>query len=135
MAYFLPSPRSSDADSDQATETKKKKKKRRQRDSDAEQHSSGEARSHKNRSSEERESRKRRYYDNKDTKHDNGFSPEKRRRTEYADGRGDHVLPSNHTLPTNGLTHRHLNGHIGMTGFSFSDTELNVAVEHISSNC
>ncbi|XP_073346088.1 uncharacterized protein usp42 isoform X2 [Pagrus major] len=107
----------SDADSDRATETKKKKKKRRQRDSEAEQHSSGEARSHKNRSSEERESRKRRYYDSKDTKHDNGFSPEKRRRTEYADGRGDHVLPSNHTSPTNGSTHRHLNGYTG-NGYS-----------------
>ncbi|XP_036937557.1 ubiquitin carboxyl-terminal hydrolase 42 [Acanthopagrus latus] len=108
---------SSDADSDRATETKKKKKKRRQRDSEAEQHSSGDARSHKNRSSEEKESRKRRYYDSKDTKHDNGFSPEKRRRAEYADGRGDHVLPSNHTSPTNGSTHRHLNGHIG-NGYS-----------------
>lgn len=126
MACFLSSPRSSDADSDRATETKKKKKKRRQRDSEAEQHSSGDARSHKNRSSEEKESRKRRYYDSKDTKHDNGFSPEKRRRAEYADGRGDHVLPSNHTSPTNGSTHRHLNGHIGMTGFSFSQSFSNI---------
>ncbi len=108
-------------DSDRATETKKKKKKkRRQRDSEAEQHSPRAARSDKNRSSEERESRKRRYYDVKDTKHDSGFSPEKRRRTDYADGSSDHLPPSHHTSPTNGSTHHHLNGYTGITGFSQS---------------
>lgn len=111
-------------DSDRATETKKKKKKRRQRDSESEQHSSGAA--HKNRSSEERESRKRRYYDIKDTKHDNGFSPEKRQRTDYDDGRSDHLLPSNHTSPPNGSTHRHLNGYTGITSFSHSKSSSNV---------
>ncbi|XP_035525816.1 ubiquitin carboxyl-terminal hydrolase 42 [Morone saxatilis] len=110
--------RSSDVESDRAAETKKKKKKkRRQRDSDAEQHSPGAARSHKSRSSEERESRKRRYYEIKDTKHDNGLSPEKWRRTDCADGRNDHLLPSNHTSPTNGSVHRHLNGYTG-NGYS-----------------
>ncbi|XP_044034881.1 ubiquitin carboxyl-terminal hydrolase 42 [Siniperca chuatsi] len=111
---------SSDVDSDRATETKKKKKKkkkRRQRDSEAEQHSLGAARSHENRNSEERESRKRHYYDIKDTKHNNGILPEKRRRTEYADGSSDHLPPSHHTSPTNGSTHRHLNGYTG-NGYS-----------------
>ncbi|XP_042364195.1 ubiquitin carboxyl-terminal hydrolase 42 isoform X3 [Plectropomus leopardus] len=105
----------SEMDSDRAAETKKKKKKkRRQRDSEVEQHSPGATRSHKNRSSEERESRKRRYYDTKD----DGYSPEKRRRTDYTDGSSYHQLSSNHTLATNGSAHRHLNGHIGMTGSS-----------------
>lgn len=108
---------SSDVDSDRAIETKKKKKKKRQRDNEAEQHSPGAARSHKNRSSEERESRKRRYNDIKDAKYDNGYSPEKRRRTDSTDGRNDHLLPSNHTSPANGSTHRHLNGHTG-NGYS-----------------
>ncbi|XP_070846131.1 ubiquitin carboxyl-terminal hydrolase 42 [Chaetodon trifascialis] len=109
---------SSDGDSDRATEAKKKKKKkRRQRDSEAEQHSPGAARSHKNRGSEERESRKRRYHDIKDTKHDSDLSPEKRQRTDYADGRSEHLLPSNHTSPTNSSIHRHLNGYQG-NGYS-----------------
>lgn len=101
----------SDVDSDRANETKKKKKKRRQRDSEAEHHSSGASQSHKNRSSEERESRKRRYYDTKDTKHDNGFSLEKRRRTDYTDGSGDHLMLSVHTSPKNISSHHHLNGY------------------------
>lgn len=113
---FLSSLRSSDVDSDRVTETKKKKKKRRQRDSETDQHSSGAA--HRNRGSEERESHKRRHYDFKDTQHDNGFSPEKRQRTDYDDGRSDHLLPSNHTSPSNGPTHRHLNGYTGITCFS-----------------
>lgn len=109
---------SSDGDSDRATETKKKKKKkRRQRDSETEQHSPGAARSHKNRSSEERESRKRRYHDSKGTKYDSDFSPEKRQRTGYADGSSDYPLPSNHTSTTNSSTHRHLNGYPG-NGYS-----------------
>ncbi|XP_054454761.1 ubiquitin carboxyl-terminal hydrolase 42 isoform X2 [Anoplopoma fimbria] len=108
----------SEVDSDRATETKKKKKKkRRQRDSDAEQHSPGAVRSHKSRSSEERESRKRRYDDIKDAKHDNIFLPEKRRCTDYADGSSDHLLSSNHTPTTNGSTHPHLNGYKG-NGYS-----------------
>lgn len=107
---------SSDADSDRATETKKKKKKKkRQRDGAAEQHSPGATQSHKARSSEERESRKRRYYDVKNAKHDNACSPEKRRRTDYTD---DHLIPSQHTSPTaNGSAHRHLNGYTG-NGYS-----------------
>lgn len=109
---------SSEVDSDRATETKKKKKKKkRQRESEAEQHSPGAARSHKNRSSEERESRKRRYHDIKDGKHDNGFSPEKRRRTDCTEGSSDHLVPSRHTSPTNGSTHGHLNGYTG-NGYS-----------------
>ncbi|XP_031147109.1 ubiquitin carboxyl-terminal hydrolase 42 isoform X2 [Sander lucioperca] len=108
----------SEVDSDRAAETKKKKKKkRRQRDSEAEQRSPGAARSHRNRSSEEMESRKRRYHDVKDAKHDNGFSPEKRRRTDYTDGSSDHLLPSIHPSHTNGSTHHHLNGHKG-NGYS-----------------
>ncbi|XP_028285753.1 ubiquitin carboxyl-terminal hydrolase 42 isoform X2 [Parambassis ranga] len=100
---------SSDMDSDRATETKKKKKKkRRHQDSDLEQHSPGAARSPKNRSSEEMESRKRRYSDIKDSKHDHSFIPEKHHRTDSADGSGDH-----HTSPTNGSTHHHLNGFPG----------------------
>nr|XP_046234180.1 ubiquitin carboxyl-terminal hydrolase 42 [Scatophagus argus]XP_046234181.1 ubiquitin carboxyl-terminal hydrolase 42 [Scatophagus argus] len=106
---------SSDVDSERATETKKKKKKRRQQDSEAEQHSPEATWSHKNRSSEERESRKRRYYDIKDTKCDNSFSPEKRRCIDYVNGRSENQLPSNHT--TNGSAHRHLNGHTG-NGYS-----------------
>lgn len=109
---------SSDVDSDRATETKKKKKKKkRQRDSEAEQHSPAAPRSHKNRSSEERENRKQRYSDVKDTKHDNGFCPEKRRRTDDTDGSSDHLPPSNHTSPTNGSAHHHLNGYTG-NGYS-----------------
>lgn len=118
MVCFLSSLRSSDVDSDRATDTKKKKKKRRQRDSEAEQHSPGAARSHKNRSSEERESRKRRYHDIKDAKHDNGFSPEKRRRTDYVDGSSDHLLPAQRTSPTNSSTHRHLNSYSQTNGNS-----------------
>ncbi|KAM7381919.1 hypothetical protein PAMA_012669 [Pampus argenteus] len=100
---------SSDVDPDRAVETKKKKKKKkRQRDSDAEQRSPRAAQSNKARSSEERESRKRRYYDIK-----NACSPEKRRRTDYSDGSA-----SLHTSPTtNGSTHRHLNGYSG-NGYS-----------------
>ncbi|XP_018527978.1 ubiquitin carboxyl-terminal hydrolase 42 isoform X3 [Lates calcarifer] len=109
---------SSDGDSDRAAEIKKKKKKkRRQRDSEAEQHSPGAAHDHKNRSSEERESRKRRHHDTKDAKHDNGLSPEKRRRVDDADGSSNHLPPSHHTSPTNGSTHRHLNGYTG-NGYS-----------------
>ncbi|XP_041641839.1 ubiquitin carboxyl-terminal hydrolase 42-like [Cheilinus undulatus] len=64
--------RGSSDDSDRAAETKKKK--RRQRDSEAEHHS---PLSHKNRSSEERESRKRKYDDIRKSEHDN-YPPEKR---------------------------------------------------------
>ncbi|XP_039990832.1 ubiquitin carboxyl-terminal hydrolase 42 isoform X2 [Xiphias gladius] len=114
----------SDVDSDRATEMKKKKKKnRRERDSEAEQHSPGAAQSHKNRSSEERESRKRCYYDVKDAKHDNGFSPEKRRRTCYSDGSSDHLPLSHHTSPTNGSAHRHLNGYTG-NGYGRTNGDL-----------
>ena len=116
FVFFLFSPRSSEVDSDRTTETKKKKKKKRRRDSD-----SSEQHSRKNRSSEERESRKRRHHDNdKDAKHDNGYSSEKRRRTDHVDGSGDHLAPSNHTSPTNGSTHRHLNGYAGTTGVPHS---------------
>lgn len=111
---FLSSPRSSDADS--VTETKKKRKKRRRWDSETEQHSSGAA--HRNRGSEERDSHKRRYCDLKDPQHDEGFPPEKHRRTDHDDDRSDHLLPSNHTSPSNGSTHRHLNGYTGITSFS-----------------
>ncbi|XP_065805520.1 ubiquitin carboxyl-terminal hydrolase 42 [Labrus bergylta] len=112
---------SSDVDSDRAAETKKKKKKKkRQRDSEEEeQHSPGATRSHKNRSSEERGSRKRHYNDNKNSKHDNGLSPEKRRRTDYTDDSSDQQLPSHHTSPTNDSCHRRLNG---FTGNGFSHT-------------
>lgn len=97
---------SSEADSDRATETKKKKKKkRRHRHSDSEQRSPGAGRT-----SEERHGRKRRRSDSKPR---NGFSPEKRRRTDYTDGGGDHRPPSRHTSPTNGSTRRHFNGYAG----------------------
>ncbi|XP_026170667.1 ubiquitin carboxyl-terminal hydrolase 42 isoform X2 [Mastacembelus armatus] len=107
----------SDGDSDRVTEIKKKKKKKRQRDSEAEQHSPGTSQSHKNRRSEERESLKRCYYDNKDAKHDDGFLPEKRRRTDYSDSSSDHQHPPYHTSPRNGSTHHHLNGYAG-SGYS-----------------
>lgn len=109
----LSSRRSSDGDSDRAAEMKKKKKKKRHRDSDPELHSPDAARSHRNRSSEERESRKRHHSD-RDFKHDNGFPPEKRRCTDYADGSGGHLLPSNHTTPANGSSYGHLNGQPGI---------------------
>ncbi|XP_053197174.1 ubiquitin carboxyl-terminal hydrolase 42 [Scomber japonicus] len=103
---------SSDVDSDRATEAKKKKKKKKR------QHSPSTAQSHKARSSEERESRKRRYYDTKNSKHDDACSPEKRRRTDYTDSNGDHLISSQHTSPTeNGSNHRHLNGYTG-NGYS-----------------
>ncbi|KAM4525037.1 ubiquitin carboxyl-terminal hydrolase 42 [Odontesthes bonariensis] len=109
---------SSDMDSDRATETRKKKKKRRRhRDSDSEQRSPDAARSHRNGSSEEGESRKRRHSDNKDSDHDNGFSQEKRRHTDYSDGSRDHLHASRHTPPSNGSTHRHHNGYAG-NGYS-----------------
>lgn len=118
--------RSSEVDSDRATETKKKKKKkRRQRESEAEQNSPEAARSHKNRSSEERESRKRRYDDVKDTKHDSGFSPEKRRRTDHTHGGSNH-LPSNQTSPSNGSTRHHFNGYTGTTGSSQSESSSKI---------
>ncbi|KAK2820796.1 hypothetical protein Q5P01_023755 [Channa striata] len=102
---------SSDVDSERATETKKKKKKKRShQDSEAEQRSSGAAQTHKSRSSEERESRKRRYYDTKDSKYESVFSAEKRRRTDQSDG-------SSYVSPSNGLTYHHLNGHTG-NGYS-----------------
>lgn len=109
---------SSDTDSDRAAETKKKKKKKkRHRDSDPEEHSPGAARSHRHRSSEERESRKRRYSDLKDSKHDSGYSPEKRRRTDSADESSNHPSHSRHTSLTNGSTQRYFNGHTG-NGYS-----------------
>nr|XP_020471519.1 ubiquitin carboxyl-terminal hydrolase 42 isoform X2 [Monopterus albus] len=108
----------SDMDSDRSTETKKKKR-WRQRDSNAEERSPGAAQSHRYRSSEERESRKRHCYD-RDTKHDSGFSPEKRRRTDYTDGSGDHPSPSS------GSTHHHLNGHTG-NGYSRTSGEHRIS--------
>lgn len=106
--------RSSD-DSDRDTK-KKKKKRRRQRDSEAEQHS---PRSYKNRSSEERESHKRHYDDYKNSKHDDGYSPEKRRRIDHMGDNGDHQLPSHHALPTNDTSPHRLNG---FTGNGYSQT-------------
>ncbi|KAM9426772.1 ubiquitin carboxyl-terminal hydrolase 42 isoform 2-T2 [Pholidichthys leucotaenia] len=104
----------SDMDSDRAAETrKKKKKKRRHRDSDREQHSLVTGQSHKNRSSEERENRKRHYSDTKDLKYDDGSSPEKRRRTDNSDGSSDHHLTSCHTTPTNSSPYHLVNGHAG----------------------
>lgn len=107
--------RSSDVDSDRATDVKKKKKKkrRRQRDSSAEQLSPAAARSRRSSSEErDRQERKRRHEDAKAARRDNSsVSPEKRRRTEQDDG----PLPSSHTPPTNGSTHRHLNGYTGTT--------------------
>ncbi|XP_037547269.1 ubiquitin carboxyl-terminal hydrolase 42 [Nematolebias whitei] len=104
---------SSDVDSDRATETRrKKKKKRRRRDSDSEQRSPDAARGH-NRSSEERESRKRRHSVTKDSKHDGGSPPEKRRRTDYADGSRDQLLPPHHNPTSSDSTHAHLNGYTG----------------------
>ncbi|XP_071761195.1 ubiquitin carboxyl-terminal hydrolase 42 [Centroberyx gerrardi] len=148
---------SSDVDSsDRAVEGKtskhkKKKKKRRRHDSDSEADQSFEgrrsaqrspiaARSHRADSSEEQESRKRRYCDNKDAKHNSGCSPEKRQRTYSADDNGDHQLASCHTssmAATNGATHRHLNGHTG-NGYSrangdshgFSSNGLCSAMKH-----
>ncbi|XP_035002656.1 ubiquitin carboxyl-terminal hydrolase 42 isoform X1 [Hippoglossus stenolepis] len=109
---------SSDVDSDRIAEIKKKKKKnRRQRDGEAKQQSPGAAPRHKNRSSEERESCKRSYYDTKDATHNYGFLPEKRRRIDYADPRIDHLPPPQPISATNGSTHRHLNGHTG-NGYS-----------------
>ncbi|XP_028990336.1 ubiquitin carboxyl-terminal hydrolase 42 isoform X2 [Betta splendens] len=100
--------------SDRATETKKrKKKKRRRRDSKAEQHSPTLARSHRNRSSEAKESHKWRYCDIKDNKHNNGFSPQNQRCTNNTDGRSDLVPTSHHISPTNGSPHHHLNGYAG----------------------
>lgn len=99
---------------DGATVTnKKKKKKRRHRDDEAEQHSPTFTRNLKNRSSEEKDSHKRRYCDVKDNKHDISCSPQKQGCTNYTDGRS--VLPtSHHTAPTNGSAHRHLNGYAGI---------------------
>ncbi|XP_076740083.1 uncharacterized protein LOC112435315 [Maylandia zebra] len=79
---------SSDGDSDRAAEMKKEKK--RHRDSDPDLHSPDAARSHRNRSREEGESCKRHHSD-RDFEHDNGFPPEKRRCTDYADGSVVHV--------------------------------------------
>ncbi|XP_030610264.1 ubiquitin carboxyl-terminal hydrolase 42 [Archocentrus centrarchus] len=116
---------SSDGDSDRPAEAKKKKKKkRRHRDSDPEQHSPDAARSHRNRSSEERERRKRHYADIKDSKQEDGYSPEKRRRTE---GSGSHLLPSHHTAPTNGSNYGHLNGY---TGYSRSGSGFSSDLKH-----
>lgn len=113
---FFSSNRSSDVDSDRAFETrKKKKKKRRHRDGDS--HISDAARSHKNRSSDETENRKRHFSDIKDSKHDDGFSPAKRRCTDYAPVSRDHLPSSHHTPPSNGSTHGHLNGFTGFTSF------------------
>ncbi|XP_029978172.1 ubiquitin carboxyl-terminal hydrolase 42 isoform X3 [Sphaeramia orbicularis] len=92
----------SEVDSDKVTETKKKKRKRRQRDS------------------EERESRKRCHYDTQDSKCNIDCSPEKRRRTDYADNGSDHPLTScnvSSTAPPNGSSHHHLNGYTG-NGYS-----------------
>ncbi|XP_040922713.1 ubiquitin carboxyl-terminal hydrolase 42 [Toxotes jaculatrix] len=107
---------------------KKSKKKKKSKDKDryrergdgSEQRSPESAQSHKNKSSEERESRKRRNHDIKDAKHDNGCSPEKRRRTGYPDRSSDHLPASQHASPTNGSTHHHLNGYTGITGLSHS---------------
>lgn len=110
---------SSDGDSDRAAEMKKKKKKKRHRDSDPELHSPDAARSHRNRSSEERESRKRHHSD-RDFEHDNGFPSEKRRCTDSADGSGDHLLPSDHTATANGSSYGHLNGQPGYSQISGS---------------
>lgn len=123
---FLSSPRSSDADS--VTETKKKKRKRKQWDSEPEQHSSGAA--HRSRGSEERESPKQRCHDLKDPQHDQGFSPEKRQRTDYDDDRSDHLPPSNHTSPSNGSAHHHLNGYTGITSFSHAKSSSTTHRHH-----
>lgn len=97
---------SSDVDSDRAAESKrKKKKKRKQRDSESEL-SSGPSRSHRTRSSEERDSRKRRYSQIDPLKHHNGCSPEKKSRTE------DHQNPH-----SNGSTSGPFNGSAG-NGYS-----------------
>ncbi|KAM9838110.1 uncharacterized protein usp42 [Aulostomus maculatus] len=130
---------SSDVDSDRALEIKKKKKKRRHQDSGAEQLSLGEAQSHKARGSKERENRKRRYDDIKDTTHDSSYSPEKRRCSDYADVGNDRVLPPHYTSPpvsANGSSHHHLNGHTG-NGYSRTNgnayrfsSGLNISTKH-----
>ncbi|XP_029384280.1 ubiquitin carboxyl-terminal hydrolase 42 isoform X2 [Echeneis naucrates] len=120
----------SDMDSDRGNEMKKKKKKsRRHRDSEGK--SPGATQSHKNRSSEESENRKRRH-NIKDTKYDNGCLPEKRRRTDHPDGSSDHLPPSHHNSPTNGSAHRHLNGHAG-NGYSRTNGDshvISIGVNH-----
>ncbi|XP_062234745.1 ubiquitin carboxyl-terminal hydrolase 42 [Platichthys flesus] len=100
----------SDVDSDRIAEIKKKKKKnRRQRDDGSKQHSPGTAQRHKNRSSLEPESRKRKFCHIEDRTCINGFPPD-------ADPRIDH-LPPKPISATTGSTHCHLNGHTG-NGYS-----------------
>ncbi|XP_034070700.1 ubiquitin carboxyl-terminal hydrolase 42 [Gymnodraco acuticeps] len=107
---------SSEADSDRAADPKKKKKKRRRR-SESEQ--PGPSRVRGNKSSEERESSKRRYYDSKDAKQHNGYSPEKRRRTDHSSGSSEQLPPSNPTSPTD-ASNQHLNGYKG-NGYSHTN--------------
>ncbi|XP_061765066.1 ubiquitin carboxyl-terminal hydrolase 42 isoform X2 [Nerophis ophidion] len=101
----------SDQDSDRAYELKKKKKKRRHQSS---QHSPDYR-------SEERENRKRRHSDTTNTRgDDNGCSPEKCRRIDYADANRGHLVPSHSTSPAaaaQGPSHSHLNGYTG-NGYS-----------------
>lgn len=100
---------SSDRDSDRAIETRKKKKKRRRhRDSDSD---SGQ--SHTNRSSREKENRKRHYSDMKNPRYKPDLLPEKRHRP---DGGGDQPFPSYHNVLSNDSAHQHLNGYPGDCG-------------------
>lgn len=112
--------------SDRALEVKSKhkKKKKRRHDSDIEaeqrfkyqdfaQCSPDAARSHgTDNSCMVRQNGKRHYDDSKDAKHDNGCSPEKRRRIDYSDDDVGDRLASCHTSPmeaTNGAVQYRLN--------------------------
>ncbi|KAF6728405.1 Ubiquitin carboxyl-terminal hydrolase 42 [Oryzias melastigma] len=97
---------SSDVDSESR---RKKRKRRRHRDSDPERRSSDAARSRDDRSSDERESRKRHL--------DGSPLSEKRRRT---DPSRDHPPPPCHSPPSNAPSYRHLNGH-SENGFGRDD--------------
>ncbi|XP_034050471.1 ubiquitin carboxyl-terminal hydrolase 42 isoform X2 [Thalassophryne amazonica] len=101
----------SDVDSDRTSESRRKKRKR-QHDS-SEQRSPLRARSHKSRSSEERENHKRHYGD-RDVKSDVVCLPEKSRPINDTDS--DHVPASHHTsfiVVTNRSASHHVNGYTG----------------------
>lgn len=51
----------------------------------------------------------------KESKHDNGFYPEKHWRSDWKDDKNDHLIPSNPTSQPNGSTHHHFNGCMGKT--------------------
>ncbi|MEQ2209718.1 hypothetical protein XENOCAPTIV_003096, partial [Xenoophorus captivus] len=64
-------------------------------------------------SSKDRENRKRRHSDMKDSRYDRDSLPEKRHRADCADGGRDHACPSHHNPLSNDSVHQHLNGYTG----------------------